>query len=164
MKQKYIKSLRRQLGKIALFVDYFSRMRRGAIYSYATEKGFNKVALGHHLDDAVESFFMNMLYNGTLRSMPPIYRAERGFLVIRPLIEIRESQLKAFVKDNGFETIGDEACPAMRVNIKNPYARDKMKEWLKSIEYEHKNLFKMLKASFKHIHDDTFFDPKRWRV
>ncbi len=144
--------------------SYFSRMRRGALYTYASENGFNKVALGHHLDDAVESFFMNMLYNGTLRSMPPIYRAERGFLVIRPLIELRESQLRAFAVENGFETIGDEACPAMRVNIKHPYAREKTKKFIKSMEREYDNLFKMLKASFKHIHDDTFLDPSKWRV
>ncbi|MBN2825201.1 MAG: tRNA 2-thiocytidine biosynthesis protein TtcA, partial [Campylobacterales bacterium] len=47
------------------FCSYFSRMRRGALYSYAQEHGFTKVALGHHFDDAVESFFMNMFYNGT---------------------------------------------------------------------------------------------------
>jgi tRNA(Ile)-lysidine synthetase-like protein len=146
------------------FCSYFSRMRRGALYSYAEKNGFNKIALGHHLDDAVESFFMNMFYNGTLRSMPPIYRAERGFLVIRPLIEIRESQLRAFALENGFETIGDEACPAMRVATKSPYTRAKTKEWLSLVEQEHKNLFKILKASFKNIHDDTFLDPSRWRV
>jgi tRNA(Ile)-lysidine synthetase-like protein len=144
--------------------SYFSRMRRGALYSYASENGFNKIALGHHLDDAVESFFMNIFYNGTLRSMAPIYKSGRGFYVIRPLIEVRESQLRAFVESNLFDTIGDELCPAMRVKIKTPYAREKMKVWLKSMERENRNLFKMLKASFKHIHDDTFLDPKRWRI
>ncbi len=139
-------------------------MRRGALYSYAVNNGFNKVALGHHLDDAVESFFMNIFYNGALRSMAPKYRADRGVIVVRPLIEIRESQLKAFAESNGFQTIGDEVCPAMRVNIKNPYARNRTKELLNSIEKEHKNLFKMIKASFKHIHDDTFLDKSRWRV
>ena len=144
--------------------SYFSRMRRGALYTYASENGFNKVALGHHLDDAVESFFMNMLYNGVLRSMPPIYKAQRGFLVIRPLIELRESQLRAFAVENGFETIGDEACPAMRVNIKHPFARANTKEWLKMMESQHKDIFKMIKASFKHIHDDTFLEPSRWKL
>ncbi|MCH9814138.1 MAG: tRNA 2-thiocytidine biosynthesis protein TtcA, partial [Epsilonproteobacteria bacterium] len=60
------------------FCSFFSRMRRGALYRVALEKGYNKVALGHHLDDAVESFFMNFLYNGALRSMPPIYTAGNG--------------------------------------------------------------------------------------
>ncbi|WP_292661099.1 ATP-binding protein [Nitratifractor sp.] len=144
------------------FCSYFSRMRRGALYSYAQEHGFDKIALGHHFDDAVESFFMNMFYNGVLRSMPPIYKADRGFHVVRPLIEAREAQLRAFADENGFATIGDEACPAMRVEAKAPYARAATKEWLRQMEGEHEDLFKRIKASFKHIHDDTFLDPERW--
>jgi len=144
------------------YCSYFSRMRRGALYTYALEHGFNKIALGHHLDDAVESFFMNMLYNGSLRSMPAIYKANRGVHVIRPLIEAREEQLRNFAQENGFLTIGDEACPAMRIKTKMPYARANTKEWLRELEQKHPNLFTTLKASFSHIHDDTFLDPKRW--
>ena len=145
------------------FCSYFSRMRRGALYSYAESYGFEKIALGHHFDDAVESFFMNMFYNGVLRSMPPIYKADRGFHVVRPLIEARESQLRAFADENGFATIGDEACPAMRVEAKAPYARAATKEWLSRMEGEQEELFKRIQASFKHIHDDTFLDPTRWK-
>ncbi len=145
------------------FCSYFSRMRRGALYSFAQKGGYNKIALGHHFDDAVESFFMNMFYNGVMRSMAPIYKADRGFHVIRPLIEVRESQLRAFVQDNGFVAIGDEACPAMRVASKAPYVRAATKEWLKNLEAEHDDLFKRIKASFRHIHDDTFLDPTRWK-
>ena len=111
--------------------SYFSRMRRGALYTYAEKNGFGKIALGHHFDDAVESFFMNMFYNGSMRSMAPIYKADRGFHVIRPLIEARESQLRAFVEDNGFVAIGDEACPAMRIETKSPHARAGTKRWLR---------------------------------
>ncbi len=144
------------------FCSYFSRMRRGALYTYALENGFNKIALGHHLDDAVESFFMNMLYNGSLRSMPAIYKANRGVHVIRPLIEAREEQLRNFAEENGFLTIGDEACPAMKIATKMPYARANTKEWLRELEGKHENLFRTLKASFKHIHEDTFLDASRW--
>jgi len=143
--------------------SYFSRMRRGALYSYAEEHGFGKIALGHHFDDAVESFFMNMFYNGALRSMAPIYRADRGFHVIRPLIEARESQLRAFAEENGFATIGDEACPAMRTVTKAPYARAATKAWLAEMEAENGELFKRIRAAFGNIHDDTFLDPARWK-
>ncbi len=145
------------------YCSYFSRMRRGALYSYAEQHGYNKIALGHHLDDAVESFFMNMFYNGSLRSMAPIYKAERGFHVIRPLIEARERQLRAFAEENGFATIGDEACPAMRKNVKVPYARAKTKQWLAEMEAADEEIFKRIKAAFKHIDDDTFLDPVRWK-
>lgn len=144
------------------FCSYFSRMRRGALYSFAEENGFTKVALGHHFDDMVESFFMNMFYNGTMRGMAPIYKTERGFHLIRPLIEVRERQLIAFAHENNLQPIGDEACPAMLKDVKMPYARANMKVWLENLEQENGQVFKMIKASFKHIHDDTFLDPARW--
>ena len=144
------------------FCSYFSRMRRGALYTYAQENGFNKVALGHHFDDTVESFFMNMFYNGTMRAMAPIYKTERGFHLIRPLIQAREKQLRAFADDNNLQPIGDEACPAMLKDVKMPHARANMKVWLEDLEKENSNVFKMIKASFKHIHDDTLLDPSRW--
>jgi tRNA(Ile)-lysidine synthetase-like protein len=144
------------------FCSFFSRMRRGALYSYAEKNGFNKVALGHHFDDAVESFFMNMFYNGTMRSMAPIYKTGKGFHLIRPLIQTREKQLRAFADDNNLQPIGDESCPAMLKNVKLPHAREKTKMWLESLEQENSNVFKMIQASFKHIHDDTLLDPIRW--
>jgi len=146
------------------FCSYFSRMRRGALYSFAEENGFNKIALGHHFDDTVESFFMNMFYNGALRSMPPIYKSEKGLYVIRPLIEVRERQLKGFVERNNFFAIGDEMCPAMRFDIKEPYVRENMKEFVSNLEKQFPDAIKYIKASFRHIHDDTFLDKKRLRL
>ncbi|DAB40681.1 MAG TPA: tRNA 2-thiocytidine(32) synthetase TtcA [Sulfurovum sp. UBA12169] len=144
------------------YCSYFSRMRRGALYTFAEQNGFNKVALGHHFDDTVESFFMNMFYNGTMRALAPIYKTGRGFHLVRPLIQVRESQLRAFADENDLQTIGDEACPAMLKNVKMPYARAQTKEWLSGMEKENKELFKRIQASFKHIHDETFLDPERW--
>jgi len=144
------------------FCSYFSRMRRGALYNFAEQHGFTKVALGHHFDDTVESFFMNMFYNGSMRAMAPIYKTNRGFHLIRPLIEAREKQLQAFADDNDLQPIGDEACPAMLKDVKMPHARANMKIWLKDLERDNSQVFKMIKASFKHIHDDTFLDPMRW--
>jgi tRNA(Ile)-lysidine synthase TilS/MesJ len=142
------------------FCSYFSRMRRGALYTKAMEGGYNKVALGHHLDDAAESFFMNMLNNGALRSMPPVYRAEKGFLVIRPLIWVRERQTRAFVEENGIAAIGDEACPAMMKKVKLPHARESTKAMLQKWETENPELFKQLKAAFCHLHPGSFMDER----
>ncbi len=146
------------------YCSFFSRMRRGALYTYALDNGFDKLALGHHLDDAIESFFMNMFYNGTMRSMPPIYKTQKGLHVIRPLIEVREAQLAGFVKRNGFMAVGDEACPAMRFDIKEPYVREDMKRFVKELEGRFRDVVKYIKASFRHIHDDTFFDKERLKV
>ncbi len=143
------------------FCSFFSRMRRGALYRVAQERGFEKVALGHHLDDAAESFFMNFLYNGALRSMPPIYKAGNGLLVIRPLIMVRERQLIDAALHNKLPLIGDEACPAMKFEVKMPHARAKTKELLYKLEEENNKLFVSLKAAFEHIHESTFLDVER---
>ena len=142
------------------YCSFFSRMRRGALYRVAQEKGFETVALGHHLDDAVESFFMNFLYNGSLRSMPPVYRAGNGLRVIRPLIMTRERQLRDFALKNEIPTITDEACPAMRFDVKYPHARAKAKEMLLKLEEENPKLFVSLKAAFTNIHSGSFFNKE----
>ncbi|BDY12328.1 ATP-binding protein [Hydrogenimonas cancrithermarum] len=140
------------------FCSYFSRMRRGALYTKAQEGGYNKVALGHHLDDAAESFFMNMLYNGTLRSMAPIYKTSKGFHVIRPLLWVRERQTAAFAEENGIATIGDEACPAMAMKVKMPHARESTKIMLEEWEEKFPDLFKRFKAAFCHLQPSSFMD------
>jgi len=119
-----------KIRKNSSFCSFVSRMRRGYLYTHALKNGFNKLALGHHLDDAMESFFMNFFYNGSMRSMPPMYKAQNGLMVIRPLIMCRERQLRSFAQDNCIDVIGDEACPAMRIDIKMPHARENNKKLL----------------------------------
>ena len=138
------------------FCSFFSRMRRGALYTYALENGYKKLALAHHLDDAVESFFMNFSYNGSLRSMPPIYKAQNGLQVIRPLIHVRERQLIECAKEANMPLIGDEACPAMRFDVKMPVARAKTKEMLAMMEKENNALFISLKKAFENINLSSF--------
>ncbi len=146
------------------YCSFFSRMRRGALYRVALEKGFQTVALGHHLDDAVESFFMNFTYNGALRSMPPIYRADNGLRVIRPLIFVRERQLRDFAIKNNLPTITDEACPAFRFDTKEPKARANTKKLLQKLEEENPKLFISLKSAFKNIHKSSFFNREDLKI
>ena len=143
------------------FCSFVSRMRRGYLYSFALDNGFNKLALGHHLDDAMESFFMNFFYNGSMRSMPPIYRAKNGLQVIRPLIFCRERQLRSFATQNEIRVIGDEACPAMRIDIKMPHARENTKKLLATLEEQNPEIFVSMKSAFSHIHTNTFFDKDK---
>ncbi|HIO90961.1 MAG TPA: tRNA 2-thiocytidine biosynthesis protein TtcA [Campylobacterales bacterium] len=164
IKTDIFKTAQEKIRENSSFCSFISRMRRGALYRVAQEKGFNKVALGHHLDDAVESFFMNFLYNGALRSMPPIYKSSNGLVVIRPLIMARERQLRGFSVKNGIDTIGDEACPAMKIDVKIPHARANTKELLKKLEEENPKIFVSLKASFEHIHKSSFFNKEDLEV
>ena len=149
-----------KIRKNSSFCSFFSRMRRGYIYSTALEQGYNKVALGHHLDDAMESFFMNFFYNGTMRSMPPVYTAENGLDVIRPLIFCRERQLRAFADKNEINVIGDEACPGLRFDVKMPYARAKSKDLLAKLEEDNPQIFVSMKAAFSNIQTSTFFNKE----
>ncbi|MBD3841923.1 MAG: tRNA 2-thiocytidine biosynthesis protein TtcA [Campylobacterales bacterium] len=153
-----------KIRKNSSFCSFVSRMRRGYLYSYALDNGFNKVALGHHLDDAMESFFMNFMYNGALRSMPPIYKAQNGLYVIRPLIFCRERQLRAFSQTHEVQVIGDEACPAMRVDVKMPHARENAKKLLATLEEENPKIFVSLKAAFENLHPSTFFEKDNLNI
>jgi tRNA(Ile)-lysidine synthase TilS/MesJ len=153
-----------KIRKNSSFCSFFSRMRRGSLYGAAEKFGCNKLALGHHLDDAAESFFMNMIYNGQLRALSPKYRAGNGLIVIRPLIQMRERQLRAFAVENGLEAIGDEACPSMRFDVKMPFARAEMKAMLKGMEERYPDIFTSINASFSNISDESFFDPERFSL
>lgn len=153
-----------KIRKNSSFCSFFSRMRRGSLYSAAEKYGCNKVALGHHMDDAAESFFMNFIYNGQMRSLAPKYRAENGLIVIRPLIQMRERQLDACAVDNNMPTIGDEACPSMRFDVKMPHARARTKEMLKNMEKEFPSLFTSLNSAFKNISQESFFDKEKFNI
>jgi len=139
---------------------FCARMRRGALYTKALELGYNKIALGHHFDDAVETFFMSMFYNGMMRSMPPKYTAYNGIEVIRPLIKVREKWIKYMSKKNNFPIIdGEESCLAFKEeNIsKTPYVRSEIKKWLEDMESKEPKLFQRLESAFSNIDCSSFF-------
>lgn len=144
-----------------VYCSFCSRMRRGALYSKALEGGFNKIALAHHLDDAAESFMMNLTYNGALRSMPPIYKAENGLYVIRPLIFVRERQIIDFIAKNNIYIAPDCNCPIMwQSNDKRPFAREKTKQMLKEMEMNNPDFFTSLKVALGNVHLNSLFDKR----
>lgn len=144
-----------------VYCSFCSRMRRGALYSKALEGGFNKIALAHHLDDAAESFMMNLTYNGALRSMPPIYKAENGLYVIRPLIFVRERQIIDFIVKNDIYIAPDCNCPIMwQSDDKRPFAREKTKQMLKEMEMNNPDFFTSLKVALGNVHLNSLFDKR----
>ncbi|RAX54853.1 tRNA 2-thiocytidine(32) synthetase TtcA [Helicobacter sp. 16-1353] len=143
------------------YCSFCSRLRRGALYSKALEGGYNKIALAHHLDDAAESFIMNLSFNGALRSMPPIYKAGNGLFVIRPLIFVRERQIIDFIKNNGIYIAPDCNCPInWHSDDKKPYARENAKKLLKDLEDANEEFFISLKKAMSNIHINTFCDER----
>jgi len=88
-----------------------SRLRRGIIYRYAEEKGFNKIALGHHRDDLIRTLLMSILYNGEIRSMPPkLLSDNKKHVIIRPLAFCQESDIAEYAKAMAFPIIPCSLC------------------------------------------------------
>jgi tRNA 2-thiocytidine biosynthesis protein TtcA len=88
-----------------------SRMRRGVLYRVAGELGATKIALGHHRDDIMETFFLNLFHGGKLKAMPPKLLSDDGkHTVIRPLAYVEESDLEAYAEARAFPIIPCDLC------------------------------------------------------
>jgi tRNA 2-thiocytidine biosynthesis protein TtcA len=101
-----------------------SRLRRGALYRYASEHGITKIALGHHRDDIVETMFLNMFFGGRLKAMPPKLLSNDGrHIVIRPLAYVPEREIERYARARAFPIIPCRLCGSQddlqRVAIKN---------------------------------------------
>lgn len=130
-----------------------ARMRRGHLYNYAKNIGCNKIALGHHYDDVIETILMSMLYGGQIQTMMPKLHSNHfeGMEVIRPLYLIREDDIKTWAKHNELyfiqcackftDTCSSEACltrpKSKRVEVKNL-----IKEMKKTNPFVEQNIFK----------------------
>ncbi|UTF60827.1 tRNA 2-thiocytidine(32) synthetase TtcA [Gilvimarinus sp. DA14] len=109
-----------------------SRLRRGTLYSFADEIGANKIALGHHRDDIIETLFLNMFYGGKLKAMPPKLLADNGRnVLIRPLAYCKEKDLAAFAEARDFPIIPCNLCGSQE-NLQRQVIKQMLGDWEKS--------------------------------
>ncbi|HVV96271.1 MAG TPA: tRNA 2-thiocytidine(32) synthetase TtcA [Rhodanobacteraceae bacterium] len=106
-----------------------SRLRRGALYTFAAENGFTKIALGHHRDDIVETLFLNLFHQGALKSMPPKLRSDDGRnIVIRPLAYCAEADLAEYAELRGFPILPCNLCGSQE-NLERKNVKAMLAEW-----------------------------------
>src|SRR5947207_3983431 len=108
-----------------------SRLRRGALYRVATELGATKIALGHHRDDILATFFLNLFHGGQLKAMPAKLRSDDGrHVVIRPLAYVSEDDLVAYAGVKAFPIIPCKLC-GVQENLQRQVVRQMLAEWEK---------------------------------
>jgi tRNA 2-thiocytidine biosynthesis protein TtcA len=138
-----------------------SRLRRGILYRVADELGATKVALGHHRDDMLQTFFLNMFFAGKLKSMPPKLVSDDGkHIVIRPLAYVAEKDLVRWAQHREFPIIPCTLCGSQE-NLQRKQVGEMLREWDKKHPGRVENMFTALQNVVpSHLLDGTRHDFK----
>jgi tRNA 2-thiocytidine biosynthesis protein TtcA len=136
-----------------------SRLRRGALYTFAHEQGFTKIALGHHRDDILATFFLNLFFGGRMAAMPPKLLSDDGRnVVIRPLAYCREDDIAAYANQKGFPIIPCNLCGSQE-NLQRKQVRRMMDAWEREHPGRSEIIFKALgNVAPSQLADATLFD------
>ena len=136
-----------------------SRLRRGILYRVADELGATRIALGHHRDDILETFFLNMFFGGKLKTMPPRLVSDDGrHVVIRPLAYVQEADLVEYARWREFPIIPCNLCGSQE-NLKRREIKQLMREWEKRFPGRVENIFASLSRVVpSHLMDRELFD------
>ena len=133
-----------------------SRLRRGALYTYAAEQGFTKIALGHHRDDLVATFFLNLFFHAKLSGMPPKLLSDDGrHVVIRPLAYVREDDIVEYAAARQFPIIPCNLCGSQE-NLQRKQVKRMMDAW----ERETPGRLEIISRALGDIRPSQLSDPK----
>jgi tRNA 2-thiocytidine biosynthesis protein TtcA len=133
-----------------------SRLRRGILYTAAERLGCNKIALGHHRDDALETFLMNLLYAGRMQAMPAKYTTDDGrFEVLRPLIECDERKIAAFAQLMEFPILPCNLCGSQ-----SGLKREAMADLLATLEKDNPNVRSIMLNALRNVSPTHLLDTK----
>ena len=135
-----------------------SRLRRGIIYRYAEEHGFNKIALGHHRDDLIQSLLMSILYNGRMASMPPkLLSDNKKNILIRPMVYCQESDISRYADICDFPII-----PCNRCGSQENLARKKMARLIEQLAAENPKIPSNILRSLSNVQPSQLMDRQLW--
>lgn len=136
-----------------------SRLRRGILYTFAEKHHCSKIALGHHKDDILETFFLNIFFGGTLKTMPPKLRSDNGkYTVIRPLSLIDEKDLIKYAEAMAFPIIPCNLCGSQE-NLQRKMIKSMLTEWETNYPNRKNTIFKALSNAVpSHLLDMNLFD------
>ncbi len=136
-----------------------SRLRRGALYKAATELGANKIALGHHSDDILETYFLNMFYGGRVKTMPPkLLSDDKKHIVIRPLAYCKEKDLAQYANIHQFPIIPCNLCGSQK-NLQRVKIKAMLADWEKANPGRKETIFSALQTVVpSHLLDSDIFN------
>ena len=136
-----------------------SRLRRGIIYRVAGELGANKIALGHHRDDMIETLFLNMFFGGKLKAMPPKLVTDKGdHIVIRPLAYCAEKDIAKFARGMEFPIIPCNLCGSQE-NLQRQNIKEMLAQWELQYPGRSQTIFTaMQNVKPSHLLDGSLFD------
>ena len=121
-----------------------SRLRRGILYNFADEIGADKIALGHHRDDIVETLFLNMFHGGKLKAMPPkLLSDDKRNIIIRPLAYCKESELEKFSELMKFPIIPCDLCGSQN-NLQRQVIKQMLRQWDKEFPGRVESIFRSI--------------------
>jgi len=147
----------------ATYCSLCSRLRRGILYTAAERLGCTKIALGHHRDDALETFLMNLFFAGKLQAMPAKYTTDDGrFEVIRPLLQCAEETIRSFASEQNFPILPCNLCGSQP-----GLSRDRMTQLLSDLERDSPNLKSVMMAALANVSPTHLLDPDlvaAWRA
>lgn len=136
-----------------------SRLRRGTLYGYAQEHGITKIALGHHRDDIIETFFLNLFYGGKLKAMPPkLLSDDKKNMVIRPMAYCREKDIARFASMKDFPIIPCNLCGSQE-NLQRQAMKVMLQTWDRQFPGRLESIFTGLKnIAPSQLADTELFD------